>query len=112
MLIAEQGLNGFCNFIISRSTRQFLIEAPVVALVKAKNNNLKSGFSQCIAEMVAAQIFNQRKGNNVNKISGVVTTGTVWQFLELESETITVDLEEYSINNLSKICGILISLVS
>ncbi|NEO58137.1 MAG: hypothetical protein F6K54_36850 [Okeania sp. SIO3B5] len=107
----DQGLNGFCDFIISRSTRQLVIEAPVVALVEAKNDNLKSGFSQCIAEMLAAQIFNQRKGNNINKIYGVVTTGTVWQFLELESETITVDLEEYSINNLSKIFGILISLL-
>ncbi|MDJ0556620.1 MAG: hypothetical protein QNJ68_19705 [Microcoleaceae cyanobacterium MO_207.B10] len=107
----DQGLNGFCDFIISRSTRQLVIEAPVVALVEAKNDNLKSGFSQCIAEMLAAQIFNQRKSNNINKIYGVVTTGTVWQFLELESENITVDLEEYSINNLSKIFGILISLL-
>ncbi len=61
--------------------------------------------------MLAAQIFNQRKGNNINKIYGVVTTGTVWQFLELEFETIIVDLAKYSINNLSKIFGILISLV-
>ncbi|MDE5068548.1 MAG: hypothetical protein O4861_20540 [Trichodesmium sp. St16_bin4-tuft] len=108
----DEGLNGFCDFIISRSTRQLIIEAPVITLVEAKNDNLKSGFSQCIAEMLAAQLFNKRKGNNINKIYGVVTTGTVWQFLELESETIIVDLEEYSINNLSKIFGILISLVS
>ncbi|MEM1173142.1 MAG: hypothetical protein AAGJ08_29795, partial [Cyanobacteria bacterium P01_H01_bin.35] len=108
---SDQGLNGFCDFIISRSTIQLVIEAPVIALVEAKNDNLKSGLSQCIAEMLAAQIFNQRKGNNINKIYGVVTTGTVWQFLELESQTITVDLEEYSINNLSKIFGILISLL-
>lgn len=108
----DQGLNGFCDFIISRSTRQLIIEAPVITLVEANNDNLKSGFSQCIAEMLAAQLFNKRKGNNINKIYGVVTTGTVWQFLELESETIIVDLEEYSINNLSKIFGILISLVS
>ncbi|ABG51234.1 conserved hypothetical protein [Trichodesmium erythraeum IMS101] len=108
----DQGLNGFCDFIISRSTRQLIIEAPVITLVEAKNDNLKSGFSQCIAEMLAAQLFNKRKGNNINKVYGVVTTGTVWQFLELESETIIVDLEEYSLNNLSKIFGILISLVS
>ena len=107
----DQGLNGFCDFIISSSTRQLIIEAPVITLVEAKNDNLKSGFSQCIAEMLAAQIFNQRKSNNINKIYGIVTTGTIWQFLELESETIIVDLEEYSINNLPKIFGILISLL-
>ncbi|NEO55863.1 MAG: hypothetical protein F6K54_24005 [Okeania sp. SIO3B5] len=56
----ELGLNGFCDFIISHSTQQFFIESPVIALVEAKNDNLKSGLAQCMAEMVAAQIFNQR----------------------------------------------------
>lgn len=108
----ELGLNGYCDFIISRSPRQLLIEAPVVALVEAKNDNIKSGFGQCMAEMVAAQIFNQRENNDIPKIYGVVTTGTAWQFLELESQNVTVDLEEYSINNLPKILGILTSFVS
>jgi hypothetical protein len=108
----ELGLNGFCDFIISRSTLQLVIEAPVVALVEAKNDNIKSSLAQCMAEMVAAQIFNQREGNDISKIYGVVTTGTVWQFLELESQNVTVDLEEYSVNNLPKILGILTSFVS
>ncbi|MGD1704145.1 hypothetical protein [Dapis sp. BLCC M229] len=55
-------------------------------------DNLKSGLAQCIAEMVAAQIFNQRQGNNISKIYGAITTGTVWQFLELEGETVVLDL--------------------
>ncbi|NEQ40522.1 MAG: hypothetical protein F6K40_31555 [Okeania sp. SIO3I5] len=108
----EQGLNGFCDFIISRSTLQLLIEAPVVALVEAKNDNIKSGLAQCMAEMVAAQIFNQREDQEISLIYGVVTTGTIWQFLELESQTMTIDLEEYSVKNLPKILGILTSFVS
>jgi hypothetical protein len=105
-------LSGFCDFIISRSTLQLLVKAPVVALVEAKNDNIKSGLAQCMAEMVAAQIFNQREGNDIPKIYGVVTNGTAWQFLELESQNVTVDLEEYSIKNLPKILGILTSFVS
>ncbi|NEO52808.1 MAG: hypothetical protein F6K54_06780 [Okeania sp. SIO3B5] len=108
----ELGLNGFCDFIISRSTLQTIIQAPIVTLVEAKNDNIKSGFGQCIAEMVAAQIFNQNKGNEVSKIYGAITTGTAWQFLELEAQTIIIDLEEYSIKNLPKILGILTSFVS
>jgi len=108
----EQSLNGFCDFIISLSPLQLLIKAPVVALVEAKNDNIKSGLAQCMAEMVAAQIFNQREGNEIPKIYGAVTTGTAWQFLELESQNVTVDLAEYSINNLPKILGILTSFVS
>jgi hypothetical protein len=37
------------------------IDAPVVTLVEAKNENIKSGLGQCIADMVAAQCFNQQK---------------------------------------------------
>ncbi|MDJ0554421.1 MAG: hypothetical protein QNJ68_08290 [Microcoleaceae cyanobacterium MO_207.B10] len=62
--------------------------------------------------MVAAQIFNQRQSNNISKIYGTITTGTVWQFLELEGETVVLDLQEYSVENLPKILGILISFVS
>ncbi|MDE5087403.1 MAG: hypothetical protein O4805_09710, partial [Trichodesmium sp. St16_bin2-tuft] len=77
-----------------------------------KNDNLKSGLAQCMAEMVAAQIFNQRQDNEVSKIYGVITTGTVWQFLELEGEAVVLDLQEYSVENLPKILGILTSFVS
>jgi hypothetical protein len=65
-----------------------------------------------MAEMVAAQIFNQRQDNEVSKIYGVITTGTVWQFLELEGEAVVLDLQEYSVENLPKILGILTSFVS
>jgi C1A family cysteine protease len=79
--------------------------------VEAKNDNLKSGLAQCAAEMVAAQIFNARQENKITKVYGAITTGTVWQFLELESQTVVLDLKEYSIENLPKILGILISFV-
>ncbi|MEB3341606.1 hypothetical protein [Okeania sp.] len=108
----ELGLNGFCDFIISLSTQQIVLKAPVITLVEAKNDNLRNGLAQCMAEMVAAQIFNQNKGKEIPKIYGVITTGTTWQFLELEAEIITIDLEEYSVYNLPKILGILSSFVS
>ncbi|MDY6807089.1 MAG: hypothetical protein SXA11_25215 [Cyanobacteriota bacterium] len=105
----ERGLNGFCDFIMSSSPEQLLIEAPVVTLVEAKNDNLKSGLATCIAEMVGAQIFNEREGNEITKIYGAVTNGTNWQFMELESQTVIIDLDEYYLSNLPKILGILSS---
>lgn len=108
----ELELSGFCDFIISRSSLQTIIQAPVVTLVEAKNDNIKSGFGQCLAEMVAAQIFNQERGNEISKIYGAITTGTAWQFLELEGQKVVLDLEEYSLKNLPKILGILIAFVS
>ena len=108
----ELGLTGFCDFIISRSNLQTIIQAPVVTLVEAKNNNIKSGFGQCLAEMVAAQIFNQNRGNQIPQIYGAITTGTAWQFLELEGQNVVLDLEEYSLKNLPKLLGVLIGFVS
>ncbi|NES69036.1 MAG: hypothetical protein F6K24_29295 [Okeania sp. SIO2D1] len=37
---SQRGLNGFCDFMISKSPEQLIIEAPVVTLVEAKNDNL------------------------------------------------------------------------
>jgi hypothetical protein len=107
----QQGLNGFCDFIISSSKEQLFIRAPVITLVETKNENLKSGLAQCIAEMVAAQLFNERQGNEIKSIYGVITIGTIWQFLKLESKVISIDLSEYYIKDIKKILGILVSAI-
>lgn len=104
----DKGLNGICDFLISQSPEQLFVSAPVVTLVEAKNENLKSGFAQCMAEMIAAQIFNQREGNNIPVIYGVVTIGTLWRFLRLTDTTIELDLTEYFIKDIDKILGILL----
>ncbi|MCM0591747.1 MAG: hypothetical protein KA716_16620 [Gloeotrichia echinulata DEX184] len=105
----EKGLIGVCDFLISLSAEQLFVQAPVITLVEAKNDNLKSGLAQCLGEMLAAQIFNQRGQNQIEIVYGVVTTGTVWQFLSLNAQTVKIDLEEYSLNNISVILGILAS---
>lgn len=105
---SDKGLNGICDFVISQSSEQLLILAPVITIVEAKNENLKSGFAQCIAEMIAAQIFNERENNPIKKVYGVVTIGTIWRFLELEGTTISIDLSEYYISDVNQILGILI----
>ncbi len=108
----SKGLNGFCDFLISRSPEQIIIEAPVMALVEAKDDNILSGLGQCMAEMIAAQIFNETKGNQISTIYGVVTTGTNWRFLRLIGKTIEIDLNEYFISQLGKILGILKSAIA
>jgi hypothetical protein len=106
----DQGLNGFCDFIISRSPEQLFIDLPVIAIVEAKNENLVSGLGQCIAEMVAAKLFNE-PGQAGTKVYGAVTSGSVWRFLKLEQDTVSLDLKEYHIENVTKILGILSAMV-
>src|SRR5437868_13907568 len=59
---ASRGLNGFCDFILTKMPKQIILTAPLVAIVEAKNDNLRSGLGQCIAAMVGAQEFNQKAG--------------------------------------------------
>ena len=107
----QQGLNGFCDFLISLSKEQLFVRAPVITLVESKNENLKSGLAQCIAEMLAAQLFNEQKQNVIKIIYGAVTIGTIWQFLKLEDKTISIDLTEYYIKDVKKVLGILIGAI-
>lgn len=109
---AARGLNGVCDFIVSRSAEQLFIRAPVITIVEAKNENLKTGFGQCVAEMVAAQLFNEREGNEITTIYGVVTIGTIWRFLKLEGQVVNIDLSEYYIKDVNKILGILLNTIN
>ncbi|NMG09587.1 hypothetical protein [Brasilonema sp. UFV-L1] len=106
------GLNGVCDFVISRSPEQILISAPVAVIVEAKKDDLNAGLGQCIAEMVAAQRFNQQQDHPINSIYGAVTTGSLWRFLKLEAQSVTIDLTEYPVPPVERILGILVSLVS
>ena len=103
----ELGLNGICDFLISRSPTQFKINAPVVALVEAKKGVLKDGWGQCIAEMVAAQRFNHSHQQSIDLIYGVITSGTRWQFIEMREQNVTIDPEEYSLPPVEPLLGIL-----
>ncbi|MEY3402135.1 MAG: hypothetical protein RLZZ86_1750 [Cyanobacteriota bacterium] len=107
----EQGLNGFCDFLISLSSQQLYVTSPVIALVEAKNDNLKQGFAQCIAEMIAAAQLNQSEGNNIKNIYGCVTNGNQWMFLQLTGNLVVVDLDEYYINQPEKIISVFVSLI-
>ena len=62
--------------------------------------------------MVAAQIFNERKGAAIDRIYGVVTSGMAWRFLILEGTVARIDRLEYYISQVDKILGILLSTVA
>lgn len=89
----ENNLTGLCDFLITKSKQQLIIEAPVFMLVESKKADLATGYGQVVSEMVAARIFNQQENNNIDKIYGCVTTGMLWQFLVLEEDKITIELE-------------------
>jgi hypothetical protein len=121
---AEADLQGYCDFLVSRSPEQLYITAPVVMLVEAKKEDLKPALGQpatqgseetseqsvavCLAEMVAAQRFNISQKQDVGTIYGVVTSGTAWRFLKLEERVVSIDLSDYALSPVDRILGVLI----
>lgn len=106
------GLDGYCDYILTRTPRQLFVEAPVVMLVEAKNEDMKAGYGQCLAEMLAAQRFNAAQKSVGETVYGAVTTGDRWKFLELTGTHACIDSEDYYLNEIGKIMGILLNLLS
>jgi hypothetical protein len=107
----ELGLRGYCDYILSLSPEQLAIEAPIVTVVEAKNDNINRGIPQCLAEMVAAQRFNRARDRSIPTIYGVVTTGASWKFLRLIETTGYIDRTEYFLVEVDKIVAILLAMI-
>ncbi len=102
---AAKGLKGVCDFLISDDPDAFELMSPVVCIFEAKNDNIEDWYGQCGAEMYAARLFNQQKGNDIHTIHGAVTNGFTWQFLKLEGQTLFIDSQRYAIANLPQLLG-------
>lgn len=103
----KRGLKGHCDFLMSLSDQRLTIREPVFCIVEAKNENLESGIPQCIAEMYAARLFNERKSNDVNTIHGTVSFGFEWLLLRLHENTVLIDTNRYYLQNLPELLGAL-----
>lgn len=105
-----QGLAGFCDFLIARSPEFYYLQAPIVAVVEAKKEDLIAGLGQCVAEMVAIRLFNEREGTPIPAVFGCVTSGSIWRFLKLEGSRLFIDRPEYHLREAAKVLGILVSI--
>ena len=107
----EQGLSGFCDFLISHSPFQSDVETPVMVAVEAKQDDFRKGITQCVAEMIAARIFNERRNQDIKEIYGTVTTGDVWRFIVLRGNQALIETESFDVReNLRQILGILLAM--
>jgi hypothetical protein len=106
----SRGLTGSCDYLIARSTELYYVKAPIIAVVEAKREDLIAGLGQCVAEMVAIQLFNERDGTPLPVVYGCVTSGTHWRFLRLIGRDLSIDRPEYYLRDAAKILGILVTL--
>jgi hypothetical protein len=107
-----QELCGECDFLMSRAPFDLEIQSPFFILTEAKGGEIETGLSQCAAQMLAAQIFNQRQNNPMPVIFGCVTTGIVWRFLMLKSDDLIIDADVYYIDDVPLVLGVLQKIVN
>ena len=108
---ASKSLTGRCDFLLIKEAYSTNIEAPIIGIFEAKDDNIDKWIGQCGAEMYAARLFNEQHDEAINIIYGAVTNGNEWLFLKLAENILYVDTEVYSIRNLAELLGALQTLI-
>jgi hypothetical protein len=106
----EKGLAGDCDFILALGPALPPLHAPLITVVEAKKNDIEVGLGQCIAQMVAARLFNQRAGRADSPAYGCVTTGETWQFLRLDGQAALLNRERYYLDNIGTVLGAFVAI--
>ncbi len=106
-----KGLNGECDFILSKGEQDFELDAPLFCMIEAEDNDIEKNIPQCIAQMEGARLYNEREGKAFPFIYGCVTTATEWQFLKLENKTCFIDKTRYYLDKPENILGVLQAII-
>ena len=102
----NRGLNEECDFMLSFSKIQDFVIAPVFSITEAKKQDIEQGTIQCAAQLIAANILNQKDDYPFKTLFGCSTTGTEWRFLKLEGKEITLDITRYFLTDLEKLLSV------
>lgn len=101
---AENDLAGACDFFFVLAPRKPYIEAPIIALAEAKDEDMDYGIAQCAAQLYGAKLFNEAEGKTFPFLYGYASTGTDWQFLRFEENMFYIDTKIYT--DLKEILGV------
>jgi len=104
---AERGLSGECDYIMALTNPVPRLLAPLAVILQAKRGDLEAGLGQCVAQMLAAQRFNEIAGKPIDVIHGAVTTGEAWQFLRLSGTDVILNNRRLFIDDLPDILAAL-----
>jgi hypothetical protein len=104
---ASRGLSGECDFILSFTRLQDLVQAPVFCITEAKKQDIEMGTAQCAAQLLGAAQLNREAQKPIPTLFGCSTTGVEWRFLRFEDNTFVIDETRYLINEPAKLLGVL-----
>lgn len=101
-LTYDPNLAGFPEYILAKRSPlgKVVFDKPYFLLVEAKQDNFENGWTQCLAEMIAAQKLKEKPEQEV---FGIVSNGEVWQFGKLKANIFTKNKDSYLINDLNRL---------
>jgi hypothetical protein len=111
---AEKGLQGFCDYLLVKLPLRPVPTSPIISVVEAKlSGSLAAAIPQCVAEMYASRLWNEKRDEPIQVIYGIITNGESWLFLRYKEGTIIeVDKKTYSLAKIENVLGILQHIVN
>ncbi|NJR61126.1 MAG: hypothetical protein HC769_21225 [Cyanobacteria bacterium CRU_2_1] len=102
--LESDGLVGEADYLVAEN-RAYL-EAPLLCIIEAKQDDFYQGTAQCLVEMQACQ-WNDRQLGKIFDIFGIVTNGEGWKFYRLAIQGDVHETALYSISDISAVIGLL-----
>ncbi len=87
----EDDLAGECDFIFTLRPKKPYVEAPIISLAEAKDEDIEWGVAQCAAQLYGTKLFNEMEGQNIPILYGCATDGIEWQFMRFENNIFYID---------------------
>jgi len=92
----DDDLAGECDFFFALHPPQPYIDAPIISIAEAKDEDMDWGIAQCSAQLYGAKLFNESEGKHFPVLYGCATDGIEWQFIRFENDTFYVDSKVYT----------------
>jgi hypothetical protein len=101
----DEKLAGTPDYMLSQRSElgKNVLGLPLLLLVEAKRNDFEQGWGQCLAELIAADRWNQHS----RPVYGIVTDGKLWEFGRLEHQIFTKHTASYTITDLDTLFSLL-----
>jgi hypothetical protein len=106
-----QGLDGACDFILTRSAEYYYLHRPVGIVVAARRDDLITGLGPCVAAMATVRLFNEKDKTPVPALYGCVTGGTNWRFLKLAGARLSIDRRDYYLSDAGRLVQIFVNIL-
>lgn len=100
----KEDLSGECDFFFTLIPEGIYLEAPIISLAEAKDEDMDYGIAQCAAQLYGVKLFNEQENRNIAVLYGGATDGDRWQFMRFENDVFYIDTKIYT--NLQEILGV------